>query len=391
MKILIDARLYGLEHSGIGRYLINLIKEISKIDEENNYILLLRKKYFQVKSDRFLNKDLLKLPKNWKKVLADFRHYSFQEQIYLPKILRAENPDLVHFPHFNIPFFCKERFVVTIHDITMHKQGISATNLPTLFYLFKRLPYKLIFRKAVKDSVKIITPSKSVKKELVENFNLNKDKVVQIYEGYDPTYLKAKTGKKFDYELKGDYFIYTGNAYPHKKVKRVIKAVSNLNEKFVKRASFVIVGSKDIFSKRIEKWVREENAGKFVRFLGFVSDEELVSLYQNSIGFIYPSLSEGFGLQGLEAMAAGTLVLASNIPTFKEVYKGNALYFNPNDFYSIEGAMKDALGMEKGKRIELIKKSQKFIKKYSWEKMAKQTLDIYNVLSDYPRPVRTQI
>jgi len=100
-------------------------------------------------------------------------------------------------------------------------------------------------------------------------------------------------------------------------------------------------------------------------------------LYQNSVGFVFPSVSEGFGLPGLEAISCGTLVLASDIPVFKEVYGQSALYFNPFDFTSIEKVMKDALNMEGSVRKERIEKAKKFAKRYSWDKMARETLKIY--------------
>src|SRR4030042_6950771 len=135
MKILIDARMYGLENSGIGRYVMNLILELRMLDKKNNYVLLLRNKYYKS----------LHFPGNWKKILADFRHYTVSEQVKLPEIIRKEKPDLSHFPHFNVPFFYSGKFIVTIHDLTMHFQGRNATTLPALPYYAKRLPYKIIF------------------------------------------------------------------------------------------------------------------------------------------------------------------------------------------------------------------------------------------------------
>src|SRR3989338_10641098 len=120
MKILIDALLYGLENTVLGRYAINLIKYLGQIDHRNEYFILLRRKYF----------DGLNLPKNWTKILTDFRHYSLSEQFKLPGIIDKINPDLTHFLHFNIPLFWKGKFVVTIHDMLMHKHtGLSATTL----------------------------------------------------------------------------------------------------------------------------------------------------------------------------------------------------------------------------------------------------------------------
>ena len=174
MKILIDGRLYGLENAGLGRYLINLIAELSKIDSENKYILLLRKKYFES----------LNLPANWEKVLADFRHYTLSEQLMLPGLIKKESPDLVHFPHFNVPVFYRGKYVVTIHDMLMHKfSGLSATTLPASLYYLKELIYKLVFAAAVKGAVKIIVPSETVKKELTDRYRVDIGKVEVIYEG----------------------------------------------------------------------------------------------------------------------------------------------------------------------------------------------------------------
>ena len=173
MKILIDARLYGLENAGLGRYLINLITELSKIDSKDNYILLLRKKYFEE----------LKLPENWKKILADFHHYSLKEQIKLPGVIKSENPDITHFPHFNIPLLYRGKYIVTIHDMLMHKfAGLSATTLPVPFYFLKQVIYKIVFRKAVTGAKRIIVPSRAVKDEVLSYYHISPEKIEVIYE-----------------------------------------------------------------------------------------------------------------------------------------------------------------------------------------------------------------
>lgn len=174
MKILIDGRLYGLENAGLGRYLVNLIEELSKLDKKNNYILLLRKKYF----------DSLNIPANWTKILADYRHYSIKEQINLLKIIREINPDIVHFPHFNVPIFYGGKYIVTIHDMLMHKQkGLEATTLDPITYNIKRFFYRVAFDRAIKKSVKIIVPSLSVKKEISDYYKIDPSKINVIYEG----------------------------------------------------------------------------------------------------------------------------------------------------------------------------------------------------------------
>ena len=348
MKILIDARLYGLENAGLGRYLVNLISELANIDKKNEYVLLLRKKYFKE----------LSVPKNWEKVLADFRHYSFIEQTKLPRIISKHKPSITHFPHFNVPLSFKEKYIVTIHDILMHKQkGRQATTLPAPFYYLKRIGYHRIFRKAVCGS----------------------EKITVTYEGAD-TGIVSK-GKKENilkkYNISSPYFIYAGNAYPHKNLKRVIEATVLLNKEVDEKVLFVMTSARNVFTEKLKEVIKKTRAEKYVKLLGFVPDHDLGALFKHSTAFVFPSLSEGFGLPGMEAIQAGTLVLASDIPVFKEVYKDSVSYFNPLDFSSMTKAMKNVMAMPKKEREKRILKNQNFIKRYSWATMAKQTLKVY--------------
>lgn len=173
MKILIDARLYGPKHTGNGRYTQNLVENLTHIDSRNQYLILLRKENF----------NNLKLPNNFKKILANFKHYSFEEQINLPFLLYKLKPDIVHFPHFNVPLLYFRKYIVTIHDLIMHKfKGGEATVRKFPMYQIWRLGYYLSFVKAVYGSTKIIVPSNAVKDELISYYNINPKKVEVIYE-----------------------------------------------------------------------------------------------------------------------------------------------------------------------------------------------------------------
>ncbi|HJY98641.1 MAG TPA: glycosyltransferase family 1 protein [Patescibacteria group bacterium] len=369
MKILLDARLWGLENAGLGRYVMNLVSSLAKLDKKNEYAILLTKKYTNTT-----------LPSNWKKIPADFRHYSLAEQINLPKIIKEENPDITHFPHFNVPVTFKGKFIVTIHDLLMHKNvGLSATTLPAPLYFIKRAGYKTVFRKAVINSQKIIVPSVAVKKEVTDYYHINPGKISVIYEGVDEKITGGEDARS-KYGIKDPFFLYAGNAYPHKNLKRLIEAVILLNKNSDQKIILAIASARNIFTQRLESLVKKLNAGDVVKLLGFVPDADLGSLYQNSLAFVFPSLSEGFGLPGLEAMASGTLVLTSDIPVFKEVYKDNAIYFNPLDFSSIEKTMRKVLSLNPSERKELVDKGKAFAKTYSWDEMAGETLKLYEKL-----------
>lgn len=370
MKIVIDARLYGLENAGLGRYVINLIEGLKEADKNNQYAVLLRRKYFNE----------LNFSGNWKKVLADFPHYSFAEQFKLPGLIAEDNPDLIHFPHFNFPIFYQGKFIVTIHDLLMQRyRGAKATTLPFYFYYPKQLIAKYVFKKAVSLAQKVIVPSNAVRDEVKKYYRPKDEKIVVTYEGYDERFKNKgdASGIIKKYFLKSPYFIYAGNAYPHKNLTRAIEALVALNKTSGRDVKLVIVCPRNVFSKKLEELVMELNAGEWVKLLGFVPDEELAELYSNSLGFLFPSLSEGFGLPGLEAMAAGTLVLASDTAVFKEVYKDRAIYFNPYNYASIEKSMEMVLSMDPAKRKKLTKENQEFVKRYSWRKMAEETLKIY--------------
>lgn len=370
MRILIDGRLYGLENAGLGRYAINLVKNLQEIDHKNEYFILLRKIYY----------DKLELPENWTKVLADFRHYSLTEQFKLPGIIDRINPDLTHFLHFNIPVFWKGKFVVTIHDMLMHKNaGLSATTLSPFSYGIKRVAYKRVFKHAVIKSSKILTPSNAVKRQLTDYYNIDPSKVAVTYEGVDDRILSDASFTKIreKYKIDSDYFIYTGNAYPHKNLERLVEATILLNKNVDHKIILLIVSSRDIFTQRLQRLIHKFEADDYVKLLGFVPDEDLGSLFKNSKGFVFPSLSEGFGLPGLEAMSVGCPVLASDIPVFREIYKSNVIYFNPYDFSSIEKAMKNILGESVDARNERTDAAKEFAKRYSWAGMAKETLKVY--------------
>ncbi|KKP48365.1 MAG: hypothetical protein UR39_C0001G0160 [Candidatus Woesebacteria bacterium GW2011_GWA1_33_30] len=173
MRILIDARLYGPKNTGNGRYTKELVENLAKIDSRNDYIILLRKNNFNE----------VKLPDNFKKVLADFKHYSFEEQFKLPFLINKFKPNLVHFPHFNVPILYFGKFVVTIHDLIMHKfTGGEATTRKFPVYQVWRLGYYVTFIKSVFGSIKIIVPSKTVKNEIVDYYDIDPKKIEVTYE-----------------------------------------------------------------------------------------------------------------------------------------------------------------------------------------------------------------
>ncbi|MEK7168874.1 MAG: glycosyltransferase family 1 protein [Patescibacteria group bacterium] len=177
--------------------------------------------------------------------------------------------------------------------------------------------------------------------------------------------------------MKGDYFVYTGNAYPHKNLPRLVEAMVLINKDREQTIKLKTSSSRGVFIERLERIIKERGAEKYVDLLGYVSDAEIPKLYKNSISFVFATLSEGFGLPPKEAIESGTFAIISNIPVLKEVYKNSVIYFDPYNIQSIVEAMETVLKMNEKKRLEKIAYAQKFLKRYSWTKMAKETLKVY--------------
>lgn len=371
MRILIDARFYGLEHAGLGRYTINMVRELSKTDRVNKYVVLLRKKHF----------DQLNLPNNWVKVEFDIPHYTVREQLLLPRVINMYNPDIFHAFHVNVPILYTGKFVVTIHDLIQTNYQLQATTLPKFLYFIKSLAIKIAAYAAVKRSSAIIVPSKAVREDIREKYNTNSDIISVIYEGADnlvKTQKHARAKKKLN--ISGDYLFYVGNAYPHKNVEILIDAVKTLITQGNKKIKLVVSGSRDVFKERLEKYANANGINKRVIFTGYVDDGELALLYRKALAFVYPSKMEGFGLQGLEAMRNKTILIASDIKVFKELYGKHAIYFDPDSKESLMSAIEKVRKMPKQEKDKIVEKARKYSYNFRWNIAARETLSIYNSL-----------
>ena len=167
------------------------------------------------------------------------------------------------------------------------------------------------------------------------------------------------------------YLIYTGNVYPHKNIPVLLKAVKMLPE-----LKLIIVCGRSVFADRTNKLIRDMNLQNRVEFRHLVSDTELKKLYADAFCFVTPSLIEGFGLPGLEAMACGTPVIAANASCLPEIYGEAALFFNPKNPSDLVGKIKEII-FNKKLRQDLVERGYFQVKKYSWAKMAEATWQIY--------------
>lgn len=358
MKIAIDARIIS---TSTGRYVERLLDYLQLIDKKNQYtVLLLRKDYelWMPKSD------------NFQKCISDYPIYSLREQINFALQLYRGGYDLVHFTMPQHPILYVRKHIITVHDLTLlnfvnkRKMGLIKD-----FYknIIKPLIFKLFMSIGIKKADRIITPSEYTKKKIIERYGTYSKKIKVTYESADKLSVSPEPLK-----IDGEYILAVGNAFPYKNLDSLVTACQH---KGLDSLKLVLVGKKDYFYTQLEKQTKHKNISNVI-FTGYVSDGQLEWLYQNASLYVFPSLSEGFGLPGLEAMSYGTPVASSNATCLPEVYGDAAVYFDPTSVDDMARVISDTLN-DKELLAKLHKTGPEHAKKFSWEKMARETLEVY--------------
>jgi glycosyltransferase involved in cell wall biosynthesis len=354
--IAIDARIIN---STTGRYVERLLTYLQEIDHTNVYSILVRAKdetFWKPTAHNFMVK------------VADYDVYSFAEQIAFRAFLKKLNPDLVHFTMPQQPVLYKGKKVTTFHDLTLVKTYNSDKNW--LIFHSKQLVGKYVFKKVAHENNHLIAISKFTKKELLEFTDIADETVTVIYESSDVA-LGASKSYKLPYKK---YLLYVGQQSDYKNIKRLGDAHQKLLKTYPD-LGLVLVGRKNASALTNEAYF-EKKKYKNILLTDFVADDQLNWLYSHATAYVFPSLMEGFGLPGLEAMGHGTPVISSNATCLPEIYGKAAHYFDPTNIDDIARAVTEVLGNEK-LRQKLSIDGYEQIKKYSWKKMAEQTRKVY--------------
>lgn len=379
MKIGIDARLYA--QTGVGRYVENLIRELEGIDTENDYVIFVTKKgseAYRPSNPRF------------KKWILDIQEYSVSEQTTMVAELMKAHLDLLHVPHFNVPLLYPRKFVVTVHDFTMHGHTSEASTKSASVSKIKELAYRLTIQSAAKRSRAILVPSNTIKTEVLERMKgISAEKVTVTYEGVDPQLL-AQTVKDLrilqtrleEMRIRKKYLLYVGSAYPHKNLETLIISVKNALDENKLDAQLVIAGKVDFFSQKTAGFAHALQLDNDIVFAAKyteknkITDQHLAYLYHGATAYISVSKQEGFSVPPLEAQAFGVPVLLSDIPVHQEVYGDSVLYCNAESPVDISEKITDIM-KDEALRKRLIEKGTENVKKYSWRKTAENTLRVY--------------
>jgi len=362
MHIVIDGRI---RRSSTGRYADRLIEHIQRLDTQNQYTILIQP------DDPWQPTN-----PNFKAVPCKYPQFSLNpfDELGFTRQLKQLKPDLVHFTMTQQPLLFRGNIVTTTHDLTMLR-FLRPGKTPLPIFWFKRALYKYLFDAAHNKSRRIIVPSKYVQADLHQYAQNTNTKTAVTYEASEPPL--AMPGEQ-PQRVNQPYILYVGTAFPHKNLEKLVEAFELLYAKNP-QLQLVLAGKKEFYYEQLEKKVLLSPASSNIIITGFVKDSELKWLYENAKAYIFPSLSEGFGLPGLEAMAHNCPVVSSNATCLPEIYRDGAMYFDPNNAEDMAEKIHAVIDHETLAQ-ELVARGQEVLKLYSWEKCAQETLGIYRSL-----------
>jgi glycosyltransferase involved in cell wall biosynthesis len=364
MRIGIDARL--ISETGIGRYIRNILTELSTLDRDHEYIIYL--------SDS--TKANL-VPNDSRFLIRNFRSHwhTIEEQCLGPYIFGKDRLDLLHIPYVTIPVFYTGKTVVTIHDLTLlsEKTG-KASTLPRPLYELKHQALRTVLSLGLQRATGVICVSHATDDAVIQHYPFLKGKTTVIYEGVDEK-LQAIAPSTADRSMiPSPYFLCVGNAYPHKNLDMLIGAFSTWKANNPSSSDvLVFVGPDDYFYRLLQKKYAHMIDDHTIMIIHSVSDQMLVSLYAHARCLVFPSTSEGFGLPALEAGAAGIPLFVSDIPVFREIVGEIATFLPPNDPSAWTAAFSQSKSFV---RIPDAKRKT-LLDRFSWEKAALLTADFY--------------
>lgn len=356
------SRAFNNDRTGTENYSFQLLKALAKIDEHNRYIIYIKDLHNLVTAVE----QMKFFPRNFEFKVVKWTRLWTQAGLAMQTF--KDKLDALFIPAHTLPVVRRPglKTVVTIHDL-------GSEYLPSMYQLKQRIYLGFMQKYQLKTASKIIAVSKATKKDLVKRIGIDPKKVSVIYEGYDREKFKV------DAEVNSliPYFLFVGTVQPRKNLERMIKAFANFHLASVTAFShlrgglkLIVAGQKGWLSDEIYKLPKKLGIEDKVKFLGYVPDEKLPALYSGAIALLFPSLFEGFGLPILEAQACGCPVITSNVSSMPEVAGKGALYVKPTSVEDIIRGISEIGEI----RDKLIKAGFENIKRFSWEKCARETL-----------------
>jgi glycosyltransferase involved in cell wall biosynthesis len=367
MVIGIDAsRAFQKNKTGIEEYSYQVIKHLRE-HLENEDVILYCNPAINITPD-------FELPGNWK--IKNIRAPIFWTQIRLSLEMLLRRPDALFVPAHTVPLIHPRNTIVTIH-------GLEYEFCPKAYSFWQRTYMRFVIKNSCKWAKRIIAVSENTKKDLIKLYNVPENKIKVIYEGYSNDNSKLQTPnsklnlKNTPYSiLHTPYLLFVGRLEERKNICGIISAFEALKEKYNLPHKLVLAGKFGYGKEYIEYKIKNSKYTEDIVLPGYVSDEEKFELIRNADVFLFPTFYEGFGLPILEAQSLGTPVVTSNVSSMPEVAgETSSILVDPKDPLDIAEAVHGLISYEVGRNV-IIENGHRNVKRFSWEKCAKEIAEI---------------
>jgi glycosyltransferase involved in cell wall biosynthesis len=369
--IVIDAR--RVRDFGIGSYIRSLVHALGAIDHLNRYTLV---------SGPAEVRTLTGLPENFRTAVYRQSDLHPLNNLAFPLFLRKLSPDLAHIPLNRVPLLMVRPYVVTVHDLSslLFEFHGSDTEMKLRRY---------VYRRGLLRANRVISVSETTRRDLHNLLGIPLAHIRRVYEAPDPGFIPEGVGGDEQarqrilerYQIHYPFLLYAGNIRPHKNVPRLVEAFAVVRDELsshplYKDLRLIIIGDTISQYPAVRQAVIKSRAEAVVRFMGFVPFDTLRCFYESAAAFVFVSRYEGFGLPPLEAMACGTPVVTSNVSSLREVVGDSAVQVNPENVFEIARGIKEVL-LDEELRATLIRCGREQARRFSWERTAREVLDIY--------------
>lgn len=379
MRIGIDARFALHNRRGIGNYTLGLISHLAGLDRRNEYLLY-------VDSDD--HSHVLLTPENFHVRKIGRANYAVWEQLLLPARAKKDRIDVLHCTGNTAPLLLDRRIrlVVTIHDVMYLKTGSILPRSASRYQRLGRIYRRVIVPRGARHAARVVTVSHFSKEEILLHLPFLRDEdIVVVYEAGNSMYQPldrndAARQIRRRYGVSGDYILSLGGIDPRKNTRLIARSFLELKRQSAIAEKLLVVGVPKSAQAMFFDPADSSACRGEILFLDFVSEENLLLLYNGATVFVYPSLFEGFGLPPLEAMACGTPVISSNTTSVPEIVGDAALLIDPTDRDGLKAVLSDLLH-DRRRREQLTRRGFDRVRQFSWQKTAAETLAVYESLS----------
>jgi len=377
LTIGLDARYIEDEMTGLGRLSLNLIRAIADLDRTNRYIIFVRPGF----SGRIANQS------NMEQVKLSFNPVSLGTLIRMPPRQYKGRLDILHVlcPLAPPRPWCP--LMITVNDLQPFTTQDFFEHRPLLVKAAYRRYYHWLYPIAVRRAARVIAISEATKRSIIELFGTKAEKIAVIHCGRDDSFSKPPQPKEMErvrhrYDLPPDYLLYPGSGRPQKNFPNMLRAFSHISTSNGFRGLRLIISGRECrFKIEIDRTIRALGIEGRVRHIGYVPEEDLRCLYKGARALLYVTRQEGFGFPLIEAMACGTPAITSTDASLPEVAADAALLVAPEDVPGIAAAIERIL-TDEHLRSDLISKGYHNIKRFSWQKAAAETIEIYHSIAE---------